>query len=140
MPKDQNETGRVGLLLTSSTTSRIAASFESSPGSTPPEGTTQRPGCRQLETSSTYNEQTHSYQPIRGHASKRVAMSAAMCERQMSLNLFLLICFEADTSRSSRVSIFVFRSDTVGTVLYHSPGYQLIVKENTSPCGNHKAR
>lgn len=58
----------------------------------------------------------------------------------MSLNLFLLICFEADTSRSSRVSIFVFRSDTVGTVLYHSPGYQLIVKENTLLSGNHKAR
>ena len=47
----------VCLSLTSSTTSRTAASFESSPGSTPPEGTTHRPGCRQLETSSTYNEQ-----------------------------------------------------------------------------------
>lgn len=53
------------LLLTSSTTSRIAASFVSSPGSTPPEGTTQRPGCRQLETSSTYNEQTYTYQSCR---------------------------------------------------------------------------
>lgn len=46
------------LLLTSSTTSRIAACFESSPGSTPPEGTTHLPGCRQLETNSTYEEQT----------------------------------------------------------------------------------
>lgn len=52
----------VRLLLTSSTTSRIAASLESSPGSTPPEGTTHRPGCRQLETSNTCKEQTHGHE------------------------------------------------------------------------------
>lgn len=46
------------LLLTSSSTSRMAASIDSSPGSTPPEGTIHRPGCRQLETNSTYKQQT----------------------------------------------------------------------------------
>ena len=45
------------LLLTSSSTSRMAASIDSSPGSIPPEGTIHRPGCRQLETNSTYKEQ-----------------------------------------------------------------------------------
>ena len=47
------------LVLTSSTTSRIAASLESSPGSTPPEGTTHLPGWRQLETKRTYKEQIY---------------------------------------------------------------------------------
>ena len=50
------------LSLTSSTTSRTAASFGSSPGSTPPDGTTHRPGCRELEISRTYNEQTSALQ------------------------------------------------------------------------------
>lgn len=43
-------------------------------------------------------------------------------------NLFFLISSEADTSRSPRVSILIFRSDTICAVFYHPLGYKTIRK------------
>lgn len=71
------------LLLTSSSTSRMAASLGPSPGSTPPEGTIHLPGCRQLETNNTYQEQTCTQQSNRAQA--RPAMcNWTTCQKPLS--------------------------------------------------------